>query len=262
MTQTLEKVDPSYLYSMFKGEPGTRKSTAALSYPGPQYWFSFDRKMNALLLPMRAWGIDPSTVEFDNYGDWDKARIKLESFLTVCPYKTIIIDSITSLADTALRQFMKFKGSGVKKVAGIPVSGIEDFNAESSVLSELAALTKDIYEYQKINVILIAHVIQVDQKNIDGSTHVSRSIVTAGKKIAAKIPAYCDEVYHFNINKGFVEGAGGKYALLTEHNGDDFARTTLPLAKEIEFGGDSLYEKWIKPAQEVLMKDPVTITKF
>ena len=34
------------LYCMFKGEPGTRKSTQALSFPGPQYWFSWDRKMN------------------------------------------------------------------------------------------------------------------------------------------------------------------------------------------------------------------------
>ena len=34
-------------------------------------------------------------------------------------------------------------------------------------------------------------------------------IVTAGKKVAAKIPAYCGEVYHFNIKQGFEEGKGG-----------------------------------------------------
>jgi hypothetical protein len=33
--------------------------------------------------------------------------------------------------------------------------------------------------------------------------HTSRTIVTAGKRVAAKIPAYCSEVYHFGIKKEF-----------------------------------------------------------
>lgn len=240
------------LYCLFKGEPGTRKSTAALSFPKPIYWFDWDNKVDALVLPMRAWGLNPKDITYDKYTDWNKGRTQLEKFQSTCPYKTIVIDSVTSLGDAINRQTLKVKGNtregGGKSIAGIPVNSIEDFNAEDSALKEMVALTKDISQYHKVNVILIAHVIQKEIKDSQGKTHMSRLIVTAGKGIAQKIPAYCSEVYHFNIKTGFDVNAGGQYALLTTHTGDDFARTSLPLQSEIVFGNDPLYDKWLKPA--------------
>lgn len=252
----LEAVTLENLYSLFKGEPGTRKSGAALSYPGPQYWFSFDRKMDGLIIPMRKWGINPKDIDYDDYMDWNPALKKLEGFRVNCKYKTIIIDSITSCADAINRQTLRLKlGTNTKAgeekgklIAGIPVNSIEDFNAEESALKELVSITKDIQGHHKINIILIAHVIQKDQKNASGQvTHVSRTIVTAGKGIAAKIPAYCSEVYHFNIKGGGLTGTGG-YSILTRHTGEDFARSSLDLDSEIVFNDDPLYSRWIRPA--------------
>lgn len=254
---TLGDINPSLLYCMFKGEPGTRKSTAALSFPKPQYWFSWDRKMESLLIPMRNWNIKSTDVTYDDYDDWTKARTKLEQLqMNVQGYKTIILDSITSCADSALRQTMAMKkgttrGSGAaagKLVAGIAVNELEDYNAEAAALQEMISLTKDIHKFHKVNIILIAHVIQAEYKTVGGATHMSRTIVTAGKKIAAKIPAYCTEVYHFNIEQGAVIGQGGNYAVLTTHTGDDFARTSLPLAQKIIMGDDPLYDKYMLPA--------------
>lgn len=268
---TLETVDPSILYCMFKGEPGLRKSTQALSFPTPQYWFSWDRKMSALLLPMRAWKIDPRLIEYDDYEDWTKARVKLEQLQINCKYKTLVVDSITSCADMTLRQAIKSKQGVTRQsgqaagrtVAGIAVNEIEDYGAESAALQELIALTKDIYSYHHVNIILIAHVVQAEYRNsANNLTHISRTIVTAGKKVAPKIPAYCGEVYHFNLKKGFSEAQGGEYSLLTTHTGDDFARTALPLEKEITFGDEPLYEKWLKPAIEKLKVEPVKVNKF
>jgi hypothetical protein len=252
----LGDIDPGLLYCMFKGEPGTRKSTAALSFPRPQYWFSWDRKMESLLLPMKNFGINPREVEYDDYDDWTKARVKLEQFQIRCPYKTIVLDSITSAADSALRQTMLMKkgtnrSSGAaagKTVAGIAVNELEDYNAEAAALQEMISLTKDIHKVLKVNVVLIAHVIQAEYKTVGGASHMSRTIVTAGKKIAAKIPAYCTEVYHFNIEAGAVIGQGGNYAVLTQHTGDDFARTSLPLENKILFGNDPLYDRYLLPA--------------
>ena len=72
------KVDTPF--TMLKGEPGLRKSTQALSFAaaGPQYWFSFDRKMSGILIPARKWGIDLTTIDYDDYDDWTKAAQKLE----------------------------------------------------------------------------------------------------------------------------------------------------------------------------------------
>jgi len=260
------------LYCMFKGEPGTRKSTQALSFPGPQYWFSWDRKMNGIYLPMKRWGIDPKTISYDDYDDWNKPKKKLEDLQVTCPYKTIVLDSVTSLADMTLRQTNKMKygvtrASGAaagKLIAGIAVNEIEDYNAEAAALQEMIALTKDIQAYHKCNIILIAHVVQAEYRNTtNNTTHVSRQIVTAAKKVAAKLPAYCGEVYHFNIKQqGFTEGAGGAYSLLSEHTGDDFARTALGLDKEIVFGDKPIYETYIQPAMQKLLKENNVVTKF
>jgi len=251
----MSTIDNSIIYGMFKGDPGTRKSTQALSFPKPIYYFSWDRKMQGLSIPMKKWGIDPKLVDYDDYDGWNKAQVKLEQLQVKCPYKSIVADSITTCADSTLRQARKSKGVGTSspekgKVigGGISVNTIEDYNAESAAIQELVALTKDIHIYHHVNIILIAHVIQSEFKTAEGETHFSRQIMTAGKKVGPKIPAYCTEVYHFDIEPGFKEGAGGKYCLFTEHTGDDFARTALPLDRKIVFEDKPLYDGWIVPA--------------
>lgn len=238
------------LYSLFKGEWGTRKSTCAVSYPKPIYFIDWDKKMKALHLPMQAWGINKVDVEYDSYKDWDAPRVKLESFQVNCKFKTIIIDTITSGADSINRQTLKSKGADDKgkRIGGIPVNSIEDFNAEDSALKELIALTKDIHLYHKVNIILIAHVIQKEVKGPNNTTHMSRLLVTAGKGIAQKIPGYCDEIYHFNIEAELDTSKPPIYTLRTTHTGDDYARTSLPLPSAIAFNDEPLYDKWIKPA--------------
>lgn len=274
---TLDRIDPALIYAMLKGEPGTRKSTQALSFPLPQYWFSWDRKMSGILVPARKWGIDMSKVKGADYDDWNSARAKLESMQVNLDQLTLVFDSLTSCADMTLRQTLKLKSgtsrkSGAtagKQVAGIAVNEIEDYNAESAALQELIALTKDIQQYwytqgRIVNIILIAHVVQAEYRTTPGAsqaTHISRTIITAGKKVAPKIPAYCSEVYHFNIKKSIEADALGQYSLFTEHTGDDFARTALDLPREIVFNDKPLYQGWIKPAIEKLRPSIVDVNK-
>lgn len=247
-------------YSLFKGEPGTRKSSQAVTFPTPQYWFSFDGKMNALNIPIKKFGIDASQIEFDDYTSWPVAANKLREFATGSPgnlkYKTIVIDSITSCADYILREIIKGKTGSTRKsgadagkvIGGIPVNELEDFNAESAALTELISLTKDVHKFHKIDVILIAHVIRIETKDPAGRISVSRQIVTAGKKPAYKIPAYCDETYHFGLRTSIDPTAGGEYVILTQNSGDDFARTTLPLDREIVITDKNLYKDVVLPA--------------
>lgn len=265
---TLADVNLNSLYCLFKGEWGTRKSSQALSFPTPQYWFNFDKKMESLIRPAKIFGIDfAKDVHFDDYSDWNAPRKKLEQLQVNCPYKTIIIDTITSMGDAINRQTLKTKtgtttqsGSEAgKRIGGIAVNSIEDFNAETSAFQEMIALTKDIQAFHKVNIILIAHVIRTDEKDLTGRTHVARTIVTGGKKVAAKIPGYCTEIYHFNIETQLDASAGGKYALITEHAGEDYARTSLPLDSKIVFGDRPLYSTWIAPAiQKLMTEKPIT----
>lgn len=253
----LSEVNLDALFCLFKGEPGTRKSTCALSFPRPQYWFSWDKKMESLLLPMMQWGINPQDIKADDYWDWDKPIKKLKDLQVTCPFRTIVIDSITTAVDSINRQTINFKAStGDKggKVGTIYVNSIEDYKAEESAIGELLSLLKDIRAFHKVNVIIIAHVIQKEMKSPDGKTHMARLLFTAAKGSAQKIPAVCPEAYHFNIKKSVDVTREGTYALLTTHTGDDFARTSLPIPPEIEFGNEPLYDKWLKPAIEKLKK--------
>src|SRR5215510_4346898 len=116
------------LFTMMKGEPGTRKSTCALSYPTPQFWFSWDRKMNGLLLPAKQWGMNPTDINYIDLKDWNTAEVKMRALQTNCNYKTIIIDSITSLGDSVMDQAKRLKSGGTRKsggAAGKKVAGIE-----------------------------------------------------------------------------------------------------------------------------------------
>lgn len=250
MAKSFSDVNYDTIFGLFKGEPGLRKSSCAASFP-KSYFFDVDGKMDALHVPIKNWGINPADIEYDTYTDWTGILNQLEKFRVNCKYKTLVIDSITSTADAINRQTLKIKGSGGesgKRVAGIPVNSIEDFNAEDSALKEMVAILKDIRSYHHLHVILIAHVIQKEMKSSDGKTHMSRTIVTAGKGIAQKIPAYCSEIYHFNVFNSFNADAGGQYGLYTVHTGDDMARTSLPLPEKIIFNNDPLYSKWIEPA--------------
>jgi hypothetical protein len=244
-----EKLDA--LFTMLKGEPGTRKSTCALSYPTPQYWVSTDQKMESLVLPAKKWGVKSRDIEYDDYTNWDKANAKLKQLQVNCKFKTVIVDSITSMGDAMTSQVKKSKrdDGGGKTIGGIPVSGLEEFNAESSAFQELIAQLKDINKFHKVNIIMIAHVLGARKDNdANKLTHHSRIIVTGAEKISAKLASYMTEVYHFNIKPAFEADKEGSYTLLTTHTGNDYARTSLPLPKEVEFNDQPLYEKWIAPA--------------
>lgn len=253
---TLETVNLDALFTMLKGEPGTRKSTAALSYPTPQFWVSTDQKMESLVLPAKRWGIDTKQVDYEDFSNWDKPCAKLDSLKVNCKYKTIIVDSITSMGDAMTSQVKKAKrlsGDGGKTIGGIPVSGLEEFNAESSAFQEMIAQLKDIHKYHKVNVILIAHILGARKDNdANKLTHHSRIIVTGAEKISAKIASYMTEVYHFNIKPRFEAEQEGEYGLFTVHTGNDYARTSLPLSREIMFNNQPLYDTFIKPGIDKL----------
>jgi|SRR5215471_8018021 len=250
---TLADVKLHALFTMLKGEPGLRKSTAALSYPKPQFWISTDQKMEALVLPAKRWGVNLRTeVEFEDYNDWDKPAKKLESLQLNCRYKTIIVDSITSAGDAMTSQVKRNKKSGgdsSKVIGGIQVAGFEEFNAESSAFQDMIRMLKDIHKFHNVHVILIAHVLAARKDNdANKLTHHSRIIVTGAEKISAKIASYMTEVYHFNVIPAFEADKEGEYSLVTVHTGNDYARTSLPLPREIKFNSEPLYEKWIEPA--------------
>lgn len=219
--------------------------------------------MGALILPMRKWGINPAEVSYDDYDDWQRAAIKIGDFKVRCPFKTLIVDSLTSMGDNVNRQTRTSKIGGTtkdgqaagKNIGGIRVNTMDDYNAEAAAFQDMIADLKHIAKYHGVKVVLIAHVVGQRKSEPDNNlTHHSRIIITGGEKISGKIPAYCTETYHFNVETGASVNSDLKYCLYTTHTGNDFARTALPLERRIEFGDKPLYKTWIEPAIARLTK--------
>lgn len=268
---TLNDVDPAKMFAMFKGEPGTRKSTQAMTWPGPQYWFSTDRKMAALKLPAQKWNIDTSKITYDDYSEYYKLINKLENMRLNCKYRTVIIDSIT-LAGLIINKQTRGdkKGSTNKageesgrRIGGIAVNTLEDYKAEFAAFQEIMSNCQDMIELNNTSIILIAHVVgeRKIEEGQEGLTAHSRIIITGGKQISGMIPAVCTEVYHFDIKKALVSGEEGDYRIFTSHTGEDFARTALPLKRMIDVKDQQLYPTYIEPAIKSLLEGKSTQLK-
>lgn len=260
MQKNLNDTDLTKMLVMFKGEPGTHKSTQAMTYPGDQFWVSTDRKMSALALPAKKWGIDKSKIHYEDFSEYYKIINKLEALRLNCKYRTVVIDSLTLLGLVINKQTRGDKKGTTNKegkemghrIGGIPVNTMEDYKAEFAAFQEIMSLSQDIIELNNTTVILIAHVVGERKIEEQGVTAHARIIITGGKQISGMIPAVCGEVYHFDITKALVSGEEGEYRVFTGHTGEDFARTTLPLARELKVNNQQLYPTFIEPAIRAL----------
>lgn len=238
---------------LFKGEPSSGKSIAAASFPKP-YIFDMEsriRSVAAYHYPRGKRDLQYDTYTREDYNRFDKKWDDLieMSKMNRFPYDTVIVDSLTSTADLLLQNVLRLKGleGKGKKIGNIPVSSIEDFNAENAMLTELVMFLQQVKCKYKI---LIAHVIKTEKTNLnDDSVTVTRALLTGGKKIAAKIPAYFDEVYHFEQR---IVNAQNKFIARTASSSEDFARSTLSLPKEIDFTNKSFFEVIEPKLQEIL----------
>lgn len=236
----LSDVNPleTHIKLLLKGVPGTRKTTQAATFPGPIFWFDIDRKVDKSLILPRLLNVIPkdTEIEYEQYRSWYHIEQKLMQLESSCPYRTVVIDSVTSIGDRINRATLA-KEKGGKKIGGIQVNTIEDYNAETSALMYMV----DMMNVIQAHVVLIGHVIQRDT-TIDGISKQVRQLVTGGKVVGAKIPAYIPEIYHFEFDHEFDTTLPPKYTMFTQVHGEDFARTGLPLPYKMDITNRNLYE--------------------
>lgn len=236
------------LFALFKGEPGTGKSIAAHSFPQPSYTFDLDRKMSSV----KSFYPDID-FEFDQFDDLIQLNRKLEEFRIRCPYRTIVFDSVTSLSQLAMRCMIKYRApspSSKTVRAGVPGSEIEDYGGETNEINLVLDHLKAINISLRVNIVVTAHVIVVEHQSVGGKiTNTSRSLVTAGRKIAAVIPTQFDEAYHFDVavqggSMSMSDSSGDKpdYIVYTRHVGDDWARTALKIPTSFSWTDRNFYE--------------------
>lgn len=245
---------------LFKGDPGTAKSPAAASWPEP-YVLDLDGRIPSIV---NYWKTKEKgkSIRYDTIvNNYPKLCEKMELLIRTNSYGTVIIDSITTLARSLHTLMFEARGAGAQaredkdergktriymnaakipgKFEGIPVLEIDDYKTESTGIIQILDACRVLWNGGKgCNVIVIAHVIEVETKDITKRNAVTRTraIMTGGRKIAAEIPVYFNEAYHF------YNTPSGGFEIITKADGEDWAKTALPLPKTIDFTNKDLYE--------------------
>ena len=211
-----------------KGESGSGKTIGALSFATAEkqmYTIDIDQRMEtgvAYLAKHR-----PELLKynhFDTFRRWQDIIDKLDSWMggtRRCPYGGIHLDSITTLAKMIFTEQVddreeraeatKNKGEGrVKstKLGDIPVSQIEDYKAENAGISMILSMLRS-KSFEHCDIFVNAHVMVHFQKklNEEGEGKPTRRIVTAVQAIAAEIPIYFNEIWHYYQDIG-MDGKG------------------------------------------------------
>lgn len=261
-------------FNLFKGDPGTGKSPAACSWPEP-YLFDVDGRIQSTAQYWRG----KKKIAYDNYiNNYPAIMEKIDKLIDRNPYQTVIMDGITTVARAIQRACFQSRQSGatfrdregntrqyINMIAnpmtgfkGIPKLEIDDYMAENNGIIQMLDGLRSLWNDGKgCNVIVIGHVISSDQKDLKGRITTTRRLITGGTKIAAEIPIYFNEAYHFNVEAY----ADRKFQIYTRNEGDDWAKTSLPIPDKIDFTNKNLYndiqwfiknpEKWQKQDEPV-----------
>jgi hypothetical protein len=218
------------IFALFKGEPGSGKTVAAGSFPGPIYFFDMDGRMK----PLKKMFPDRTDISYDTFtiNDYVKFENKFNMIIGRNDYATVVLDSLTSMALTALKYSLTTRGKEGLMKGVIQLREIEDYGVEAQVLIDILEELRKL----KCHVIVTAHVLETEQTDIKKKvTTRTRTLLTGGKKVAAMIPKNFDEVWHFDVQTSPEIGKAPMRSIYTDTAGEDFAKTALPLPFEVKY---------------------------
>lgn len=254
------------LFALFKGPSGAGKSVGALSYPSP-YVLDFDAKQPGIARKH----FPGKDVQYDQFEDIFGACAVLDNLQDNCPYETLILDSITSLTYNIIKSVAALKGEEtpkmLKRLKGIKNSSLEMlgydyYNGETRFIKYILDVLKALWKQpgNPRNVIVIAHVLETEREDIKTKIVTkTRTIVTAGKAVAAYIPAQFDDEWHFALERPDLGSDSGSigHVVCTESFGDESAKCSIRLPRYIDFtetgkNGGNLYETIQKLTKPVI----------
>lgn len=243
MPKTSEVKIGKKFFGLFVGPPGSGKDIAAASWPGPTYTIDLDKRIEsvAAMFPNRL------TDEYDQFSpdEFEKLWSKIQQIRSGnSPFKTYILSSLTALARMAINYSIGLRGGKGLTKGVIQMTEVQDFNAESRVLS----MVLDAFRGSnfKSNFILTAHLVETNSKKLDGTDVIQQRVLTGGKTIGAEIPGYFNEIYLFNKKQGFDGKPEYKMTTMGQAAGID-TKTILSIPNEIDFtmkpGEPGLFQK-------------------
>lgn len=237
--------------SLFTGEPGTGKSWQAASYAkvGSTLILDLDQRANSLMKLAKENPDIAKNIDIEQFGpdQFTELADKLKEIQQRCTWDVVVVDGLTASSRLLMNYMMQIRGvsrggdnkTPYKKKGILDLPEIEDFGGEARGLNIIIDTLRSL---PVKHAILTAHLVVTESVNlVTNKKTASRSLLTGGKKVAAELPAYFDEVYHFRVEPNANQSMPPDFNVYTFHTGEDFAKTALPLPRVINVTNKLLY---------------------
>lgn len=232
---------------LFKGPSGSGKTIGWASFPGKILVYDIDKRLKPIL---KFYKNDLDDLErrltIEPVNDLLQFMTHFENIVNSPNnggYDLVVIDGLTFLADqTILFARNVAGGKKGKDIGGIWIPGLEEFGAESALLTRFILGGKQL----KCHFILTAHLAIIDIKALDGSITNEYVLVTGGKKVGAKLPGLFDEEYYFTTQNEMDAKKEAKRIIWTGPTGLVSAKTALNLPKWFEWTNKNLYQELVR----------------
>lgn len=238
-----------HLRILMKGRPGTRKTSAYGSFPGPIYVFMFDPDG---VKPIRKLFPERTDIEYDFYNNknLDAAEHQMRQILSTGKYNNglVAIDSLTFAADASMNYALDnrpAKSTNVEDASGasdrgiIKLPGFKEFNCENNFILGMLSfgfLFKGTF-------VLCSHIIDTPIENAQKQVvrHHQR-LLTGGKVLADKVLAQFKERWHFEMESPIDSTKPNSYFVYTQSVDENIASTELPLPRKMDITKDRLWD--------------------
>ena len=233
------KDDPIKL--LLVAENGSGKSIAASSFykAGPIRIWDFDGRLKPIKSFFPDADIDYTTFGVDNFRDFLN---ELENIQDKCPWKTLILDSVTTASTACIVYQLMVTGNMKSTKGGIPATSWSEINGETVIFTKLLEIMKVLNKKYKCNIIFTAHPIPKLEISDSGTTRTT-SIASYGNKIPALIPSYFDEIY--SIQREKVGVSSYKHMVYTVPKNQLQGKTAFPgkIPENFDITGKSFYDE-------------------
>ena len=235
------ELDPMKIFGL--GGYGTGKSVFASTFPTPGFVFDFDQRIKTY----RGKDFDYTSVHMSGKGwiDFEKTYRHVIKEAQAGKYKTVILDSSTSMTDTAMERALMLDPK--RSPEGGPVWNVHYQIVKNIMEPKLHGLLN-----LPCHVVILGHWnIKTDPKT---GNIISIDPMLTGQ-LSVKVPGYFDEVYAF-----FSENKEGKERFFFRTVSRSFykARSTISgprLLLPAEIGNH--YESLMKHVRKAVEDDPV-----
>lgn len=200
-----------FLNVLVIGPWGTGKTTFAATFPDPIYIFDMNFGLQAINDTQKA-------IEYDTYTDENLQRPtaataiegKLNEFLKECPYKTVVFDTTTDLADLMMNRILATNGR-----PGGPAQ-LQDYLKLTDNFKQFIYKARAL----KCHVLFIAH----EHIDRDENTGQMESKPLLSNKLASRLGSMFNEVYYTSV---VSKREGPEFKLLTGVQGIRKGKTHL-----------------------------------